>query len=145
MSQPSHWLPRVPTWAGPTGPFVPSPLPLLGTAWDAPSLRCPPFVISAILSGCLEKQIFRGEWPGLRLGIWGGKIKEPPSGATSHVVSLGKPLPPQPLVPLRTSEAQRTQRQGQRVRTRSMELPPLSHGGDRSGMAGPVTQRPGSR
>lgn len=79
-------------------PEAPSPSP-------SPSLCCPqPSVIRTALSGCLGNPIFRGEWPGLRFGGWGMKIKEAPP----HPVALPmwadcerrpRPAPP-PLLPI---------------------------------------------
>lgn len=67
--------------AGLTLSFVPKLPSLLGGRGQghAPSPGCShPFVINTILAGCLERDMFRGEWPGLRFGSWRGKIKELP-------------------------------------------------------------------
>lgn len=69
-----------------------------------------PFVIYTILTGCLEKQSFRGEWPGLRFGSWRRTIKGPPPAGASHVgLAQGQcyeqrpPPVPSPFQALRTT------------------------------------------
>lgn len=84
--------------------------PLRQRPATAPSPFCPhPFVINTILTGCLEKHIFRGEWPGLRFGSGGRKIKEAPSRALPMLSQQGwhcehsLPPAPSPFQTLRTT------------------------------------------